>query len=113
NGKKGDGAGLRGHYRKANGAPTEGAIALEVGAEVATAARLPHAVGGDAEHRTDQDDVIQRRHRRDQVIAVRPATQSTKEMTTNIYTPRQVWNRGTPVAASSGSLFDSLGGIAE
>ena len=81
-GKKRDRARLGGHHRNADGAPARGLAAFEIGVEVVGVARVPRAVGGDANHGPEQDDPVEQVHANQREKSVSSATTSTKTMKT-------------------------------
>jgi len=72
-GQEGDGAGLRGHDRQANGVPLVLATATQVAGHVLPAARLPDAIADDGDERAKQDYPIERAHRYIRVRATNAA----------------------------------------
>ena len=57
---------------------------MQVGFQAAPAARAPDAINGNAEHRADEDDEIERAHENIFVSAMSSATQKTKLPRTKI-----------------------------
>jgi hypothetical protein len=89
-------AGLRGHHRHADGEPAGVGRAREIRAEVAPAARAPRAVGGNAEQRADENEVIERVHENFSVNSASSAIHNAKIPSTRIRTNKRHATCGSP-----------------
>ncbi len=81
-GDEGDGAGLRGGDRYANGQPADVFIPLQIVAQIAMPPRMEGGIGRDAQQAAQQDDEIEAIHEKAQVRATNKSTHKTKEETT-------------------------------